>query len=115
MLLNGGSIDIGAELAADSDAILRSAKTRGALTSLLGPDFAGRAWNGGVLAADNRDQGFHRDNTSEPCRDPWTRDISLFYYPGPCGDADGPTCFLPGTQVRLTSTCSFAAHFLIQI
>ena len=88
----------GAELAADSDAVLSSAKTRGALTSLLGPDFAGNAWNGGVLAADNRDQGFHRDNTSEPCRDPFTRDVSLFYYPGPCGDADGPTCFLPGTQ-----------------
>ena len=90
--------EFGSELAADSDAMLRSAKTRGALTSLLGPDFAGRAWNGGVLAADNRDQQFHRDNTSEPCRDPWTRDISLFYYPGPCGEADGPTCFLPGTH-----------------
>lgn len=90
--------EFGAELATASDAILRSAKTRGALTSLLGPDFAGNAWNGGVLAANNRDQGFHRDNTSEPCRDPWTQNISLFYYPGPCGDADGPTCFLPGTQ-----------------
>ena len=51
--------EFGAELAADSDAILRSARTRGALTSLLGPDFAGNAWNGGVLAASNRDQGFH--------------------------------------------------------
>jgi hypothetical protein len=90
--------EFGAELAADSDAILRSARTRGALTSLLGPDFAGNAWNGGVLAASNRDQGFHRDNTSEPCRDPWTRDISLFYFPGPCSNADGPTCFLPGSQ-----------------
>ena len=41
--------------------VLTAARTRGAITSLLGPDFAGNAWGGGVLAADNHDQGFHKD------------------------------------------------------
>lgn len=96
----GGNMrqEFGAELAEDFDAILGSPKTRGALTSLLGPDFAGNSWNGGVLAADNKDQGMHKDNTSEPCRDHWTRNINLFYYPGPTHNADGPSCFLPGSQ-----------------
>jgi hypothetical protein len=65
--------EFGAELAEDLDAILRSAKTRGALTSLLGPDFAGYSWNGGVLASDSIDQGLHKDNTSETFRDHSTR------------------------------------------
>ena len=89
----------GSELAAQSDAILSSAKTRGALESLLGPDFAGGGgWDDGVLAANDRDQGFHKDNGHEPTRDWSPRQISLFYYPGPCTDNDGPTVFLPGTQ-----------------
>ena len=56
--------EFGAELAAQSDAILRSARTRGALTSILGPDFAGNAWGGGVLAATSTDQGFHKVRSS---------------------------------------------------
>ena len=52
--------EFGSQLAAESDAILRSARTRGALTSILGPDFAGNAWGGGVLAATSTDQGFHK-------------------------------------------------------
>jgi len=26
------------------------------------------------------------------------RSVSLFYYPGPCGPADAPTVFLPGSH-----------------
>jgi hypothetical protein len=88
----------GTELAAKSDMILSSARTRGALASLLGSDFAGGAWDGGVLSANDRDQGWHKDNTYEPTRDWSPRQISLFFYPGPCTNNDGPTCFLPGTQ-----------------
>ena len=46
----------GEELATRSDAIIRSPTTRGVLTSLLGNDYAGSVWNGGVLDSSDRDQ-----------------------------------------------------------
>ena len=47
----------GPELEAESDAVISSAATRGALSSLLGSDYAGAAWSGGVLEAScDRDQ-----------------------------------------------------------
>lgn len=59
----------------------------------------------GLTTADDRDQGYHKDNTFQPVRDPWSRQISMFYYPGPvavdldgAGTSDGATCFLPGTH-----------------
>jgi hypothetical protein len=46
----------GPDLAACSDAIIRSPTTRGVLTSLLGNDYVGSVWNGGVLDSNDRDQ-----------------------------------------------------------
>jgi|EP01047_Picozoa_sp_COSAG01_P053691 hypothetical protein len=87
----------GPELAADTDAIIRSAATRGVLSGLLGPDFVGSAWNGGVLASSDRDQSFHKDNTHRATREHAPRHVSLFYYPGPVSESDGPTAFIPGS------------------
>lgn len=46
----------GENLAMQSDAIIKSPTTRGVLTSLLGHDYAGSVWNGGVLDSNDRDQ-----------------------------------------------------------
>ena len=88
----------GPELEAESDAVISSAATRGALSSLLGSDYAGAAWSGGVLeASSDRDQSFHKDNTHHATRSHAPRHLSLFYYPGPVSLAEGPTAFVPGS------------------
>ena len=46
----------GEHLAAQSDAIIRSPTTRAILTSLLGNDYVGSVWSGGVLDSSDRDQ-----------------------------------------------------------
>jgi hypothetical protein len=51
----GQSIE-GAELAALSDAVVGAPTTRGVLSSLLGHDFIGNVWSGGVLESNDRDQ-----------------------------------------------------------
>ena len=55
----GGQFGEGA-LALASDAVLRSPSTRGVLHSLLGRDYIASAWNGGVLTATDKDQGYHK-------------------------------------------------------
>ena len=82
------------------DAVLSSAVTRGALASLLGPDFAcAGAWAGGPgYGGSTSDQAFHKDDTHVPVRDHRVRSVSLFFLPGEVEERMGPTQFVRSTQ-----------------
>ena len=88
----GGRRGEGGVLEEAMHAVLHSKITRGALTSILGPDFVGSASGGGSGGGSNdSDQGYHKDNSSNcAVRDTWNRQISMFYYPGEVKYEDGP-------------------------
>ena len=75
-----------------SDEVLRSGVLRGVLQSVLGPDFAGGAWLGGFTPPPtDREQCPHKDGTERAVRDHCCRAVTLFYFPGPVSERDGPT------------------------
>lgn len=100
------------ELEADIATVLRAPSVQGALTSLLGNDFAmACAWaqdlnNGGMMgnhhtAVYDSDQAYHKDGIHTPAsvvRDIKPRGVILMYYPNGATLDQGPTAVVPGSN-----------------
>jgi hypothetical protein len=85
------------------DALCGSPTVRGALTSLLGREYAQHphrhmhhpAWGEPAAAVD---QPFHKDGNHVPLRDHRPRHVMAMYYPTDTTLAMGPTAVVPGSQ-----------------
>ena len=108
--------------------LLRAPTFRGALASILGPDYqvaapwCNKAGQGGMIGlhvtgADTfgSDQGFHKDgtdhgNTQSTVRDLRNRQSIMMYYPLGASLAQGPTAVRTGRRGRGAPACFAAAR-----
>jgi hypothetical protein len=80
-------------------AMLATPTVRGALTSVLGPEYAMHAHRA-LHVSGNGDQGFHKDTPEGggPVKHMRPRWCMIMYYPAGSTLEMGPTCILPGGQ-----------------
>ena len=79
--------------------MLATPTVRGALTSVLGPEYAMHAHRA-LHVSGNGDQGFHKDTPEGggPVKHMRPRWCMIMYYPAGATLEMGPTCILPGGQ-----------------
>jgi hypothetical protein len=84
---------------ANLGSVLATPTVRGALTSVLGPDYAMHLHRALHVSGGN-DQGFHKDTPEGggPVRHMRPRWAMIMYYPAGSTVDMGPTCILPGGQ-----------------
>lgn len=82
---------------------MRLAACRGAVASLLGPDYFMPPGNSHMHVANPGDQGFHKDDTGHgptmgTVRDHRLRHVLALFYPQDTSSFMGPTSVIPGSQ-----------------
>ena len=77
--------------------VLASPTLRGAVASLLGPDFVQHPHRS-MHVRSATGQEFHRDGNHPPMRHHAPRYLIGFFYPGPVTQSEGPSALLPGSQ-----------------